>query len=871
MRILFYYICIFNVGKSVANSGSADVCADGQSSETGMAPGCSDNYPHVVLTPKVVTDLADGIQIRKFTTLEPVFKCVFDEMIDSLKLVFDIHWYINNDLVVVNMNIAQGKLFDTHMRPHHWTTTYSMNMQVKCSVRARLGPNETPSPFFESEEITAGVISDLHLNSFVEVTEGKAATIKLRSTVPVGCFSKNRQSQCNHTMHIRQISYNYNSNRCINNLQTGDLAIETEFCGITIPSIGWDNTLDLKVTGYVNNLYDEQKTRTATIHFTSLVRNNVDISGTWNRVDIPDLKVRITDADHKLSGRACLAFTLSNFVTIYGDEYSFQGAGEYVLYRHKTLPYSVHILQTAIKSSSTGICGIAVRSVNSIFVLRTCNTISQYFSNQNVLTVPVVQYKQCNDNDMTIQETGSGYKIHLPSGTEITFQYERYWIKSILVKPSVLDDGLVNGLCGNIANKESISTSWRVSNALQQLFIEKPQHQTAFRPPQQYCTCKKEAGPTDDPSILKFEFVQCDLSQPIDVYSCQHPNQVNEYIIDECTLSRNRRSVVNRNIPTLDDIKEVIPLTYDSSFDPNYIPQEPSWPEMWSKYQAQVFCENYTSSMEIVRLCRQYSSFNVDTFTEGCMKDIKHGGNTNYVEWIVGVIKDYCFVELSRNATSMSRTTENGKTLYYELLYTFCPTGCRHWRNCVNGKCIECDSNDFIGHDCLALKSEPPKDIVLAGNGSCNTRQRPCLKTDIYGEFKSTLLYCKLSRFKITVNGIVQNETSNIWPGEYNSAHSISCQFPRQPRNRPTTELAVGYIISIAYDREHFGDNVSIVIYDGTCVTCEVSTLTCNVLKPYEECMPTSSTWKPFNQRTTHRSSATEKIQILKQLQTMAT
>lgn len=54
-------------------------------------------------------------------------------------------------------------------------------------------------------------------------------------------------------------------------------------------------------------------------------------------------KVRITDADHKLSGRACLAFTLSNFVTIYGDEYSFQGAGEYVLYRHKTLPYSVRL------------------------------------------------------------------------------------------------------------------------------------------------------------------------------------------------------------------------------------------------------------------------------------------------------------------------------------------------------------------------------------------------------------------------------------------------------------------------------------------------------------------------------------------------
>ncbi|CAG2233915.1 unnamed protein product [Mytilus edulis] len=698
MGILFYYICVIVVGKSFVNSGSADVCAEGQSSETGMAPGCT-------------------------------------EMIESL--VFDIHWYINNDLVVVNMNIAQGKLVDAYLRPHHWTTTYSMNMQVKCSVRARLGRNETPSPFFESEEITAGVIADLDMNSFVEVTEGETVTIKLRSTVPVGCLSKTSQSQCYHTMHIRQISYNNNSNKCINNLQTGDLAFETEFCGITIPSIGWN------------------------------------ISGAWNRVDIPDIKVRITDADHKLSGRACLAFTLSNFVTIYGDEYSFQGAGEYVLYRHKTLPYSVHILQTAIKSSSTGICGIAVRSdesnvpVEGIVVFAEFRIIKVMLPLSNVFRSDL--YVRIIFNNVHFDSLNSDIS---PSGTEITFQYERYWIKSILVKPSVVDDGRVDGLCGNTANKESISTSWRVSDALQQLFIEKPQNQTALRPPQQYCT-------------------------------------LNEFIIDECT--RNRRSFMNRE--KLDDIKEVFPLTYDSSFDPNYIPQEPSWPEMWSKYQAQLFCENYTSSMEIVRLCQQYSSFNVDTFTQGCMKDIKLWGNTNYVEWIVGVIKDYCFVELSRNETSMSRTTENGRTLYAELLNAFCPTGCRHWGNCVNGKCIACDSYNFIGQDCLELKPEPPKDIVLPANGLCDTRHRLCLKTNIYGEFKPApaKFYCKLDEFKITVNGMKQNGNSVIWPGKYNSAHSISCQIPGQPGDRPTTDLA----------------------------------------KQYEECM--STTLKPFITRTTKK------------------
>ncbi|XP_063435089.1 uncharacterized protein LOC134716188 isoform X2 [Mytilus trossulus] len=840
--------------------GFADVCPEGQSSENGMSPGCSDNFPNFVLRPTVVSDLAEGRRIRGASTLEPVFKCTFAEMTESL--FFDIHWYINNNSVVAYKNIAKESWLNTHLRPHDWITTYSMNMLVKCSVRARLGQSAIPSPPIESEEIIAGVIPDLDLNSFVKVTEGEEVNINLRSTVPVGCISKSLQSQCDHTMYISQISSNSNSNRCINNVENGDLAFEREFCGITIPSIGWNNTLNLKVTGYVDNLYNEHKTRTAKIHFTSL-RNNMDLSGAWNRINIPDIKVQITDADHKLTGKACLAFTLSNFVTIDGNEYSFQGAGEYVLYRHKSLPYSIHILKSAFTPSSTGICGIAVRSFNSLFVLRTCYTIGQYYTNENAWTIPLVQYKRCNENDMIYRETGSGYKINLPSGTEITFQYEKYWIKNILVKPSVLDDGKIDGLCGNIASEETVLPSWRVSDASQQLFIERPQIDSFMRPTQPYCTCNKEAGPTDD--ISKFNDIHCNLSEPIRVESCRQENQLDESIIDECTLSRNRRSVfANRKKRTLtDDKKEVIPLSYDTSFDPNYIPEEPLW-ENWSEIEAKAFCEDFISNMEIVRLCELHSSFNFETFTMACMKDIKHGGNTNFANWMVEIIKDYCYAELSRNETIMSMTAENGGRLYDELLNEFCPIGCRNQQNCVNGKCKMCDSNDNIGHDCLAKKSEGPKDILIPDRGACNIRQRTCLETDIYGEFKSTTLYCKLNRFKITENGIVQNITSIILPGKYNNVHSISCQIPSQRRKRSTTELAEGYIISISYDGEHFGDSVSFLIYDENCVTCEVSTLTCNVVNQYEECMPTSSTENPFITRTTNRvPGKKEKIGIL--------
>ena len=54
-------------------------------------------------------------------------------------------------------------------------------------------------------------------------------------------------------------------------------------------------------------------------------------------------------------------------------------------------------------------CGIAIRSRNSLFVLRTCETISR--NAKHLLQQPVTELKSCDDSDMLIDQYGNEYKV----------------------------------------------------------------------------------------------------------------------------------------------------------------------------------------------------------------------------------------------------------------------------------------------------------------------------------------------------------------------------------------------------------------------------------------------------------------------------
>lgn len=64
------------------------------------------------------------------------------------------------------------------------------------------------------------------------------------------------------------------------------------------------------------------------------------------------------------------------------------------------------------------------------------------------------------------------------------------------------------------------------------------------------------------------------------------------------------------------------------------------------------------------------------------------------------------------------------------------------------GECV-CN-NGYIGFDCSMTLADAPKEISVPDEGLCGTKQRNCKKTNIFGEFHASNVYCKLEHFIVS-------------------------------------------------------------------------------------------------------------------------
>ncbi|XP_063420083.1 von Willebrand factor D and EGF domain-containing protein-like [Mytilus trossulus] len=690
----------------------------------------------------------------------------------------------------------------------------------------------------------------------------------------------------------------------MNNIARRDLVFEAQFCGIKFGNLDWNQTKYLKVYGFSDGLYNSEDRST----YIRVSTKSVSVFNEfWKDIKIPDIKVTVVDKDASLTSRLCQSYNDPHITTFDGKYYDYMDVGEYVMYRNERGPYWVHALFSNCASGLPGAschCGVAVRSRNSLFVLRTCARISR--DNVYLLQQPHTEIQTCDENDLSIEHNGNNYKITLPIGTEIQFtvSYSKF-ITRISIKPSIYDINESKGLCGVLSvtkdnsddlthrelgpvnNIKSFGDSWRIDPVAmpdEQLFVNEPSFQrqsiviidtgtdensSQINGTAQFCVCDQEAKPTDD--LDQFYTVQCNLTESTQYCSSDEPstsnkeNSIPSFVTSCYTNSRKKRSLTHiihrRSVSDSDDVIDVPSLEYDEdALNISVNTVEPKFQNGWTQEEANKTCTEKIQNAIPAELLTNVNGLSNEDYIKSCIEDIKLTADTTFVQDTVGAMQTYTLMEVSRNETLALTEVNNGSQSILEYVTSLlCANNCSENGNCTSSVC-SCYEG-YIGDDCSISTSVAPSNISLPLNGLCGTRTRLCAKTNIIGTFPSSDVWCKRRHFQILNDAMIYTSSADVLKAEYRNAFmvSVDLQSSRRKRSLPEVPAAEGYELSLSNDGIHFGESVNIIIYDEECSSCNATSISCVVLESCPD-FTTQLTDATTDRSSTELETTTEQI-----------
>ncbi|CAG2226669.1 unnamed protein product [Mytilus edulis] len=837
---------------------------------------CFASFPNETAHPEVEVILVEG-PVYNVPNYEPTpslssaFQCSFEvEQQDSF--VYDIYWYINGNSVTVFKDIPNNDLRGTILKDKDWKGKYQMNMDVTCSVRIRYSAGSLPGPFYKSPVYKAGFYPEKYVYT---VIEGEHVNIAFTSTVPIGCIASHPEirSNCYQNFYIYQPQYdNEEPVRCKNNIVNRDVVFRTKFCGIKVGNLDWKEKKHLQVYGFSDGLYNHQD-RSTFIRFSSTSVS--DVNHIWQNIKITDIKLSVIDKDSALTSRLCQSYNDPHITTFDGRAYHYMDIGEHVIYRNDRGPYWVHALFTNCGFGWAGSachCGIAIRSRQSLFVLRTCKKISR--KEKYLLDQPITEIRTCVDSDMSVVSSGDSYTVTLPIGTEIKFTVSTYsrFITMVSVKPSIYDINEARGLCGvpsatkdpsddfhhreqgPITDDQKFAHSWKIhpsTNPKEQLFIPNP-HFLSEEPNIEieiendnsnanvttgtYCICEKQAGKVGE----EFYTAQCSLSDstqycPSDEQLLPGNEKPNNPVVTVCTSSKQRRSLSHRSRRSVTDTDDVVldndSLDYDDDVNDNIT--ELTFRNGWTEEDANLTCtkrikKSLPSELPDIPGLSDYD------YIQSCIMDIKFTAGTDFVQDTVGAAQTKTIMELSRNETlSLTdlETDDGSQTILDYVTSLLCPNNCTENGNCTSGVC-SCNDGYIGDHDCSEEMSKPPLNISLPANGLCGTRTRACKRTNIYGTFKSKTIWCRRRHFRI-LDGLHEYTSDyETIKADYRNLFmiSVNLESPRRKRSTDDAVMADGFELSLSNDGKQFGNSVNIFIFDEQCFKCDTKSKKCYLL-----------------------------------------
>ncbi|XP_061196778.1 von Willebrand factor D and EGF domain-containing protein-like [Saccostrea echinata] len=377
--------------------------------------------------------------------LEPVFLCLFPPLADDV--VYDVSWFINDEELswAVSTFVSYPDINSTALRPSNWTGNYSLNFEVACAVKAYNPSTSVSGPIYRSPKFFAGIKPE---QKQYYVSEGITSQIKLSSTMPFSCplslSEEMREAFCTYYFFV----WTPSEDSCRNGMASNGIALTNQPCGVTFNFRDWGNrSVHINVTGYVDGMINYND-RTTYLHIAS-TRNPMDPLGIWDNLNVEGIAVKVGDRDILVIGRQCISSNDPHMTTFDGKRWENQRTGTFVLYQHKILPYTVHVIYSeCMPWRATCNCGVAIRNGFSYYIVRTCEIIS--LQSTKLLSVPYEKEHLCEATDLKIVKIGKYYTVTLPSGTQVSFYISSWnnFIGSVRIRASVSDIESSLGLCG---------------------------------------------------------------------------------------------------------------------------------------------------------------------------------------------------------------------------------------------------------------------------------------------------------------------------------------------------------------------------------------------------------------------------------------
>ncbi|XP_050396690.1 von Willebrand factor D and EGF domain-containing protein-like [Patella vulgata] len=328
--------------------------------------------------------------------------------------------------------------------------------QAYCTVTARYLPNGRWSEVNKSNVFVA--VIELKTTTTVKLIEGqKAEHIDIKTNVPpqLLCPTGNK-GQC-HVQLVATITANKEC-RCSENIVFPQLVIGWKpslgytkpFCGSSVTVGNWESMIQIPVKATVDGLYDKDMYRY--VHVVAVITGSI-IHKTETH-DIGKVKVQIYNRDYKAT---CASVNDPHITSFDGLHYNNFQTGEYIMYRHKTLPYEVRAYYKPCSSRRpTGPscnCGVAVRSGDDVITLTGCASGSsslyqkhhdrgrgRHHNTANPITIKMFKNGQLTPGTR-IRRLGCGqkYEVLLPTGTYITVQSSYLSFINIWITASSMD------------------------------------------------------------------------------------------------------------------------------------------------------------------------------------------------------------------------------------------------------------------------------------------------------------------------------------------------------------------------------------------------------------------------------------------------